>query len=361
MKNQYAKTPTKPINFALCLLLVLTLANIIKADTYSTFETTDYFSANRRYSLNLTPEKTATFYKIGAVKQKIWSAKLPHLPSRLFISNDGTRIVMVDHYYGNNGSENKIIVFLNKNGKEIRSYLLAELADLKRVLRKTSSSDWYYGAFFRPEHNEFVVETVVRKCEGPNGNISSVAGLQLARDCFQSTPFEEIVFSTETGTLLSRSSIQSKYQDEETRLLHELKLVEADQPQNDLGLSDAILALADFYKNKRRFEEAMIFFERALPIYAKVLGEDFSSVGAAFGKAATTHRELGNFKKAETYYLKALYSLDKGQGDLNNAYPQAVEVYADYAVALRSRNRNEDAARMDKRADLIRKAYPSRK
>jgi hypothetical protein len=74
----------------------------------------------------------------------------------------------------------------------------------------------------------FVVETVARKCEPPARAARTGEDIAAAEECMNPLPYEELNFSLETGKLISRVDIQSKYLDPEKRLTHELELVEPD-------------------------------------------------------------------------------------------------------------------------------------
>ena len=87
----------------LVLLCSVVFVQGICADTYSTFQTTRYYSANRRYLVIVTEKKRATLYRKGRKLQRVWSRTLSALPQKLFVTTDGKRVVMVDRYYGNGG------------------------------------------------------------------------------------------------------------------------------------------------------------------------------------------------------------------------------------------------------------------
>lgn len=216
------------LNLRITILALLFLVSgvIAHADTYSTFKNQRFYSANNLYFLEVTPAKRATLYRTGRRLQRVWSRVLPELPGRVFITNDGRRVVLVDYYYGNDGvASANVVLFLDQAGKRIAGHALSEVANLSRVLQTTSSAHWYYGGFFTPGQRTFIVETIVRKCDPPT-TIRTQEDLVASDEC--SVPFEELQFSLATGAVISRTEIQSKYADPEKRLLHQLELAEGD-------------------------------------------------------------------------------------------------------------------------------------
>lgn len=358
MSHPKPRTSFRKLNSpALILIFYALLVLEAYADSYSTFTTTEYFSPNRQFSLKLTPKKVATFYENGPARKKLWTAKLPQLPAVLLITDDGERIILIDHYYGNNHTSDSVVVFLDKYGQQLHKYGLSAVADLSRVIATTSSSHWLYGAFYDADQSRLIVETVIAKCKGPS-RISSNAELALANECFRSVPYEEIIFSVETAEIIGRNNIQNKYNDDETRLLHELYLAETDGPDNKLHLASCILTVAKFYKDNKDFPKAKAFYERGLPLLESAIGSNGDA--NELGEAATVYRELGDLIKAEQFYLKALKILDRN-GKMENVYGQAVDVYRNYAILLRVQTRIAEADKMDKRAEYIQKYFDSRR
>ncbi len=328
------------------------------ADTYSTFQTTRYYSANRQYIVELKPNKRALVYRRGHRFQLLWSRILPHLPANLFITNDGSRVVLIDHYYGNDSSPSaNAILFFDQRGNQFSSYKLAEIANLPRVVSTTSTAHWYYGAFFTRDQSGFAIETIVRKCDPPTLNARSREESKQIEDCLAPQPYEELLFSVATGRLISRAEIQNRYTDPEKRLLHELELAENAHPHSNLTLAPALLRLASFYGLQKEYGKAAPFYEKAIPMLSKAFGAD-SSVAEAVGDAATNHRELGNYRRAEHFYATALRSLDKKQGDPSKVPPIAIKVYEEYAVLLRKLQRDTEAQQMESRARVLRSANP---
>jgi hypothetical protein len=74
-------------------LAVLILVTSTRADTYITFTTMRYYSANRRYYVEVTPKRRATLYRAGSRRPtRQWIRVLPELPERLLVTNDGKRV-----------------------------------------------------------------------------------------------------------------------------------------------------------------------------------------------------------------------------------------------------------------------------
>ena len=270
----------KPV---LAAILCLAVSSIVRADTYVAFETKRFFSANAHYFVEVRPDKRATLYRMEP-REQIWSRVLPELPSRLFISNDGTRVIMVDHYYGNGGkSSAKVVVFLDEAGKQIAAHELGDVAALSRVLHTISSAHWYYGALFSADQATFIVETVAHRCEAPNTPAKTPEAIAAVHECMKSDPHEELRFSMSNGALVSRADISRKYADREKQLLHRLELILEEHPPNDLSLGYVVSELASFYEEQKNYSRAEYFYEQAIQVYSRKLGatSDFAAKARA--------------------------------------------------------------------------------
>lgn len=355
----------KPMNIKLFVFLIAAVFIFastlsVQADTSTTFKTTNYYSLNRRFFIKVTPNERATLYSKKNGWRKLWSRKLPGLPSRIFVSNDGKRVVMIDYYYGNNHASKKdVVYFFNENGSPIQSYSLDRVANLQKVLYTTSTSHWYYGAYFAPEQNNFVIETAVLKCPLPR-NVQTEADSEAVRNCWDNIPYEELIFSTATGELLSRTNIQNKYSDTEKKLLHDLELAKSDSPLDYLQLSGAFLEVANFYHKQNLYKKAQEYYEKAIPIYHQKLG-NFDSVGVAIGEMALNYQRLGDYPKAEQSYKRALTILDKNRGRPQEVTPRAITIYEDYASLLKETGRSREAEVLLARAETLRSVYPDYK
>lgn len=255
--------------------LCLGLTSIARADSYMAFETKRIYSANADYFVEVRSDKRATLYRTKPKPEQIWSRVLPQLPQRLFVTNDGARVVIIDHYYGNNGkSSAKVVVFLDEAGKEIAAHELGSVAALKRVQQTVSTAHWYYGGLFSADQTTFTVETIAQKCE-PSTTLPKTREEQAAFDeCFRSDPYEELLFSVESGALLSRADIRRKYADQEKRLLRELEFVLEEHPPHDLSLGYSLLKLANFYEEQKQYSRAKDMYEEAIKVYTRKPGAD---------------------------------------------------------------------------------------
>ena len=189
---------------AIALLVFTSSAAITSPDTYSTFQTTRYYSSNRHYFVVVTEKKTATLYQNGRRLRRVWRHTLPELPGTLMVANDGHRVIVIDRYYGNNHMPTlKAITTLDERGREIASYQLREIANLERVLNTISASHWYGDAEFSKDGSFLAVKTVVAKRQCSQ-NVKSAAE---ANECMESVPYEQLRFELATGKLIERTSI----------------------------------------------------------------------------------------------------------------------------------------------------------
>lgn len=194
-------------------LIVLVCAGTVTptvfADTYITFQTTRYHSANRRYFVVLTEKKSATLYHNGRGLRRVWSRKLQELPGQLFVTNDGERVAMVDRYYGNGGSpKTPVVIILGKNGDEIASHLLGDLVNLKRVIETTSSARWYSDARLSADGEMLMINTDIMKRE--RDECSRNLPAETTEKCLETVPYQQLRFSLSSGELIERVSLASK-------------------------------------------------------------------------------------------------------------------------------------------------------
>jgi hypothetical protein len=198
--------------FALAVITLILAANV-HADTYSTFQTKRYYSANRRYFVEVTEKKRATLYYNSRRFRRVWTRILPELPRELLVMNDGSRVAMVDFYYGDNSDPNApVVIIFGDYGKEIARYLLKDVADLSRTTATTSMSYWYQDAKLMPDERLLVIDTVVAKYERSKcGNVNSPEEAEKMWEiCMATTPFEKLSFDLATGKLSSREHIASR-------------------------------------------------------------------------------------------------------------------------------------------------------
>jgi hypothetical protein len=186
-------------------LMLLTFLSVVRADTYSGYVATRYYSANRKYFVEVNEKKRATLYLNDRKVSRIWIHPLPELPDDMAISNDGQRVAAIDRYYGNGGDPAaKVVLIFDERGDDLASYSLGEVADLPHVLATTSSAHWYWGAGFTADGQFLIVETFVRKCELPS-RVASDADMALFEECAKPKPYERLRFLATTGKMADRS------------------------------------------------------------------------------------------------------------------------------------------------------------
>ena len=194
----------KALTITLAFLVLVTSA---RADTYSAFTTRRYYSTNRRYFVEVTAKRRATLYRVDSRGSRSqWTGILPALPGRLLVANDGSRVAVIDRYYGNARDPNiPAVILLNGRGNEIANYRLADVADLSTVVTTTSSAHWYSTVTFTPDGNYLIIDTLVAKRD--RATCMRVNSPEEADDCSKSTPYEQLRFSTADGKLISRTNI----------------------------------------------------------------------------------------------------------------------------------------------------------
>jgi hypothetical protein len=181
----------------------------VRADTYSTFQTTRYYSADRRYLVVVTEKKRATLYRNGRRLRRVWSRTLPELPQKLFVTNDGKRIAIVDRYYGNGRSpETPVVVILGERGDQIASHRLGDVVNLKRVVQTISAAHWYREARLAPSGETLIVETHITKRDWDEclRNMPPEDG----EKCWETVPHQQLRFSLSSGELIERVSLASQ-------------------------------------------------------------------------------------------------------------------------------------------------------
>ncbi len=92
----------------------------------------------------------------------MWSQTLEELPGQLLISNDGSRVSIIDQYYGNH--HNRLapaVVILDEMGRGISHVTIGELANLSRVRATVSNSEWYDKVELTLDKNFLDVETII--------------------------------------------------------------------------------------------------------------------------------------------------------------------------------------------------------
>ena len=193
----------------LVLLCSVVFVQGICADSYSTFETTKYYSANRRYLVIVTEKKRATLYRNGRKLQRVWSRTLSALPQKLFVTNDGKRVAIVDRYYGNGGFPNApVVMVLGENGNQISIHLLGDLANLKRVVRTTSAVHWYGEAKLDPSGEILIIITDVTKRDWDECSRNTRPEEMVK--CGETVPYQQLRFALSSGKLIERVNLASR-------------------------------------------------------------------------------------------------------------------------------------------------------
>jgi hypothetical protein len=189
---------------SLTIFVLFTFLPGIRADTYGLYQTTQYFSADKRYYVEVNEKKRATLYLNGRKSKRVWTRTLAELPGDVVVSNDGSRVALIDRYYGNGGtSQAAVVLILDNKGNDLAGYSLDEVANLQRVARTTSSSHWYWGGEFTADGQSLIIQTAIKKCEGPV-QVKSENDVALAAECGRLTPYEKLRFDAVTGKMVSR-------------------------------------------------------------------------------------------------------------------------------------------------------------
>jgi hypothetical protein len=139
----------------------------------------------------------------------VWSRTLPELPQKLFLTNDGKRVAIVDRYYGNGGfPETPVVIILGENGKTLASHSLGEVANLKRVMQTISAAHWYCEARLAPDGEILIIETIATKRD-LDECLSTLPSEERAK-CWETVPYQQLRFSLYSGELVERLSLASK-------------------------------------------------------------------------------------------------------------------------------------------------------
>ena len=194
-----------------CIALNIVLGSLalvpsICADTYSTFQTTRYYSTNRRYFVEVTESKRATLYRNGRRLRRVWSRTLSEFPRELLVTEDGKRVVIVDRYYGNGGSpETPVLVILDESGEQIVSHRLGDVATLNKVMHTASSAHWFRRAHLSSDGQFLMVETHITKHDWAECNRRTP--VEEWERCWETIPYQQLRFALGTGELIERISI----------------------------------------------------------------------------------------------------------------------------------------------------------
>ena len=200
---------TKKLLLGLIVLGVLVFAQSAYSDTFSTFQTTRYYSAKRHYFVKVTEKKRATLYRNGSKATKIWSKSLDELPNKLFVTDDGSRVAIVDRYYGNGGSPSaSVVLILDENGKQIAAHSLGEIANLKRVPQTTSGAHWFDKVSLSEDEQNLLIETQTTKYDWDDCLTNTLPDQR--EKCFETIPYQQLRFALLSGILSERKEVASK-------------------------------------------------------------------------------------------------------------------------------------------------------
>jgi hypothetical protein len=178
----------------------------VYADSYGTFQTTRYYSANQQYFVEVNEKQLETLYKNAPRPKRLWSHSLSQLPRDLLVMNDGSRFVIIDSYYGNNHDPKAPVIFTYEKGNEMSRYSLGEVANLSRVAMTTSQAYWFGGAWFGSDARVLIVQTIVTRIDwGTCLKITSPD--QDWMRCSEPKPYEQLRFDLNTGKLRERTKL----------------------------------------------------------------------------------------------------------------------------------------------------------
>src|SRR6266542_201961 len=109
--------------------------------------------------------------------------------------------------------------------------------------------------------------------------------------------------------------------------------------------------LALLYSCQGKYAEAELLHRRAIEIRGKVLGAEHPEVANSLENLAGVYFNQGKYAEAEPLLKRALTMVEKGLGA---DHPDMVLSLENYATLLRKMNRDDEAARLETRAEEIR-------
>ena len=99
------------------------------------------------------------------------------------------------------------------------------------------------------------------------------------------------------------------------------------------------------------FDAAAAHHGRALTIYQAALGADHPRVTTAMESLAGVYLMAGRYAKAAPHYARFL---ERMEAKLGAVHPDLVPILDSYALALRNLDRDDEASKLEARADAIR-------
>lgn len=147
--------------------------------------------------------------------------------------------------------------------------------------------------------------------------------------------------------------LHGDYAAAERHLLAALRTAEEIGPE-DPRLALSLNNLALVYHAQGRYDEAEPVYQRAITITERALGPGHPNLAASLGNLAELYRTQEKYVEAEPLYRKALVIWEQALGSYDL---QAALWLEDCAYVLRKLNRNQEAAEMEARANVIRAAH----
>lgn len=176
-----------------------------RADSYATFGKKRFYSSDGGYFVEITENKLARMYKTRLSKRLIWTQTIEELPSQVFVSESGYRVILFGKAYGNNHKkEAHAITFLDEKGQRLKSYRIEAFSDLTNLPATTSSTYWY--ELVSMGGAGFVIQTVKLKMTNLNACIENTP-IDKRWKCTETEPAEQFQFDIRTGEIIKRYRI----------------------------------------------------------------------------------------------------------------------------------------------------------
>jgi|GEM_PF-3215124 len=108
--------------------------------------------------------------------------------------------------------------------------------------------------------------------------------------------------------------------------------------------------LAALYRNEGDYASAEPLYRRSLSIREKALGPNHPDVATSLNNLGVLFASKGDYASAEPLYKKSLSIREKNYG---SNHPEIALSLSNLAVLMRATNREEEASRLEKRAERI--------
>ena len=142
---------------------------------------------------------------------------------------------------------------------------------------------------------------------------------------------------------------QGKYAEAEPLFKRALAIQEKALGPENQAVATSLVSLANFYRDQGKYAKAEAHYQRALPIYEKALGPEHPEVAGILASQALLYSIQGKYAEAEPLFKRALPIFEKALGPEQVA--ASLELYAD---VLREMGRDEEAKKLEARAQAIR-------